>query len=69
MRSFHFSLPWYDYTRLGLDLAILAISKIKDTINVKFKIVGEGDQYQDLIKLIKDLNIEDRIDILNKNDT
>jgi len=52
--------------RLGLDLAISAISLIKDSINVKFKIVGEGDQLQDLIKLRKVLHLEDRVDILNR---
>jgi glycosyltransferase involved in cell wall biosynthesis len=52
--------------RLGLDLAISAISLVKHNINVNFKIVGDGDQVQDLIKLIRDLKIEDNVNILNK---
>ena len=52
--------------RLGLDIALLALSKINSDINIKFKILGEGDQVNDLIKLTRELNIKDKIEIQNQ---
>ena len=49
--------------RLGLDLAITAINQIKNEHNVLFDIIGEGDSYEELMLLIKDLDAEENIRI------
>ena len=52
--------------RLGLDLAIRAIAKINNGISIKFRIIGEGDQADDLFRLIKELKLEDKVELTNK---
>ncbi len=52
--------------RLGLDLAIKAVAKINNKINVKFRFIGEGDESEELFKLIKELKVEDKIEFSNR---
>ena len=52
----------------GFDLLIKAFIKIKDKIGHKLLIVGEGKQYLNLMKIIKENKIQDRVKILNFTD-
>jgi glycosyltransferase involved in cell wall biosynthesis len=48
--------------RLGVDFAIHAIAHLKDNIpNIKLHIVGNGEDLEELIKLSRDLNLEEHI--------
>lgn len=48
--------------RLGVDFAIRAIAHLKGKIpNIKFHIVGNGDDLEELMKLSQDLNLEEQI--------
>jgi glycosyltransferase involved in cell wall biosynthesis len=49
-------------THQGLDVAIRALAKVKDVIpQADFHIYGTGNTLEDLIKLIKELGMEDRV--------
>jgi len=49
-------------THQGLDVAIRALAKVKDVIpRADFHIYGTGNTLEDLIKLIKELGMEDRV--------
>ncbi len=48
--------------RLGVDLTVQAVAKLKNEIpNLQFNIIGGGDDLQDLVSLTKELDIERQI--------
>jgi glycosyltransferase involved in cell wall biosynthesis len=52
------SLQWHQ----GLDIAIEAFARLKDKVpNAEFHIYGSGDLEADLVRLIQELNLEDRV--------
>ncbi len=51
----------------GLQAVIRAAEKLRDLPDVKFVFVGEGAEKENLIKLVKELNLEDRFMFLPKH--
>ena len=53
--------------RYGLDLALYAFHKIADRAEkLKFRIIGDGDLAPLVKQIIKDLNLEDKVEFINK---
>jgi phosphatidylinositol alpha-1,6-mannosyltransferase len=50
--------------RKGQDLVIEAVAKLKSEFDLKYLIVGQGEEADHLQQLIKDKNLEDRVFIL-----
>jgi glycosyltransferase involved in cell wall biosynthesis len=49
----------------GLDIVIKALSKIKDN-QIVLSVIGEGRAKEDLIKLVKELQLEEKVKFLGK---
>ena len=49
----------------GFDTLIKAFIKIKNKINHNLLIVGEGEEYSNLMKIIKENKVQNRVKILN----
>ena len=49
--------------RLGLDLVVRAISMLRDRVpDLEMLVIGDGDCYDDVVALAKELRVEDRIE-------
>ncbi len=52
--------------RLGIDLILKAIAKVKGQIKVKFYLYGAGDYMNDCLRVIDDLDLNDTVHVSNK---
>ena len=48
----------------GFDLLILSISQLSKSIDVRLIILGEGEAREDLTRLIAELNLTDKVDLM-----